>query len=248
MTQQTTNPIQLIVADLDGTLLNSQQQLTERTEKALKAALAKGVQVMLATGKTFTSGRKLVEKLGLTTPGIYNQGTVAYNADGSLRFQHTLTPSLCRQVITFAEDRGYQVTLYCGNRILSRSTSGWLKQLHSKYEEPMPEAVGSLQNVLDTVPVNKILVVAEGDARRIKALRWQLGMQINGTARLMQTGVNEVLEILPPGVSKGLALKALLKELKSQPARCWRLAMPKTTSKCCKPPGLAWRWAMRSNR
>lgn len=214
MTQQTTNPIQLIVADLDGTLLNSQQQLTERTEKALKAALAKGVQVMLATGKTFTSGRKLVEKLGLTTPGIYNQGTVAYNADGSLRFQHTLTPSLSRQVITFAEDRGYQVTLYCGNRILARSTSGWLKQLHSKYEEPMPETVGSLQNMLDTVPVNKILVVAEGDARRIKALRWQLGMQINGTARLMQTGVNEVLEILPPGVSKGLALKALLKELK----------------------------------
>ncbi len=215
MTQQTTtNAVQLIVIDLDGTLLNSQQQMTERTEKALKAALEKGVQVMLATGKTVVSGRKLVERLGLKTPGIYSQGAAVYNADGTLRFQQTLDPTIARQIITFAEDRGYRMTLYCGDRLLVRSVTGWLNELHARYGEPQPEAVGGLQNVLDSVPVNKLLAVADGDPRRTKALRWQLSMQINGSARLVQTAVSEVLEILPPGVSKGTALKTLLKDLK----------------------------------
>lgn len=215
MTQQTTtNAVQLIVIDLDGTLLNSQQQMTERTEKALKAALEKGVQVMLATGKTVVSGRKLVERLGLKTPGIYSQGTAVYNTDGTLRFQQTLDPAIARQIITFAEDRGYRMTLYCGDRLLVRSVTGWLNELHARYGEPQPEAVGGLQNMLDSVPVNKLLAVADGDPRRTKALRWQLSMQINGSARLVQTAVSEVLEILPPGVSKATALKTLLKDLK----------------------------------
>ncbi|GFH21813.1 haloacid dehalogenase-like hydrolase, partial [Haematococcus lacustris] len=37
--------IKLIVSDVDGTLLNSAQQLTPRVEQAVKAAAAAGVPV-----------------------------------------------------------------------------------------------------------------------------------------------------------------------------------------------------------
>src|SRR5690606_17087092 len=52
----------------------------------------------------------------------------------------------------------------------------------------------------------------------INALRWQLNMQLGGTARLVQAGIPDMLEILPPGTSKGSALKTLLKEMNIAPA------------------------------
>jgi Cof subfamily protein (haloacid dehalogenase superfamily) len=214
MTQVTTKqPIQLIAIDIDGTLLNSQHLLTERVEKALKAAMAKGVQVILATGKTYHSGEHIVKKLGLTTPGVYVQGTTSYNADGTLRSQITLDPRVARQVITFAEDRGYDVAIYSGQRILVRKLEERFKDLTTKYHEPTGEQVGPLQNLLDTIPVNKLLLVAPGDERRIKALRWQLSMQVDRGARLLNAGISDMLEVLPPGVSKGAGVKSLIKEL-----------------------------------
>jgi Cof subfamily protein (haloacid dehalogenase superfamily) len=209
----TQQPIQLIAIDLDGTLLNSQHQMTERTENALKAACAKGIQVVLATGKTFNSGVHIVEKLNLNCPAIFMQGTISYNGDGTLRHQVTLDPTIARQVITFAEDRGYMMALYSGKRILVRKLQHRIEELTTLYHEPMPEAVGSLQNMLDTVPVNKLLAVKPGDGRAINALRWQLKMQIDGGARLVNAGIPDMLEILPNGASKGAALKTLIKDL-----------------------------------
>jgi Cof subfamily protein (haloacid dehalogenase superfamily) len=209
----TNQPIQLIAIDLDGTLLNSEHQVSERTEKALKAAIAKGVHIILATGKTFQSGAHIVKKLGVNSPSIFMQGTVSYNADGTVRHQITLDSKVARQVITFAEDRGYMMAIYSGQRILVRSLSKRIEELTTLYHEPMPEAVGSLQNMLDTVPVNKLLAVKPGDGRAIMALRWQFKMQIDGGARLLNAGIPDMLEILPNGASKGAALKTLIKDL-----------------------------------
>lgn len=206
------NPIQLIAIDLDGTLFNSQQEVTERTEKALKAAIEQGVQVILATGKTRSSALSLIARLGLTTPGIYLQGLAVYNADGSLRYQSVLDKVIARRFITFAEDRGFTVVAYSGGSILARARNRHTDLL-LKYGEPEVKAVGPLQNILDSTPVNKLMAVEIGEERRIKALRWQLGMQIDGAARLVQAALPDMLEIVPLGGSKGSALKVLLKEL-----------------------------------
>ena len=207
-----TDTIQLLALDLDGTLLNDQHEMSERTEKALKAAMAQGVQVVLATGKSRNSATGLIARLGCDTPGIYLQGLATYNGDGSLRYQSTLDPLIARQVITFAEDRGFSVVAYSGVRILVRSLSKGTEVLQ-KYGEPAPEVVGPLQNLLDSTPINKLMAVKMGDHRAVPALRWQLSMQLDGAARLVQAGIPDMLEILPPGASKGSALKTLLQEL-----------------------------------
>jgi hypothetical protein len=51
----------------------------------------------------------------------------------------------------------------------------------------------ALQNILDDMPVNKLLAFA--DPRRIMSLRWQLNMQLNGAIRLVQSNVPGMLEI-----------------------------------------------------
>lgn len=204
--------IKLIAVDLDGTLLNSQHAMTERTEKALRAAMDKGVIVIIATGKTFSSARDVIARLKLTTPGVYLQGLAVYTGDGSVRHQQTLDPEIARQVITFCEDRGFTVVAYSGTRILVRAVTSENRILAEKYHEPEPETVGPLQNVLNETPINKLVVMKVGDARKITALRWQLDKQLGNKARMTQA-LTDMLEILPKGASKGAALKVLLREL-----------------------------------
>lgn len=207
--------IKLIATDLDGTLLNSQHELSLRNAMILQAAREKGVKIVIATGKTPASTRALVERLELDTPGIYNQGLLTVEPDGSIRRQTTLPSAIARQVITFAEDRGFTVVAYRGSEILTRKRNNDTALLE-EYGEPAVREVGPLQNILDT-PVNKIIAIHRADARRIKALRWHLSVQLNGSSHLVQPGLDVMLEVLPRGASKGTALKALLADLKIAP-------------------------------
>lgn len=206
--------IQLIAVDLDGTLLNESNEMTERVEKALKAAMEKGVKVVIATGKTYTSAIGLIDRLGLQTSGIFAQGLSIHKADGTVSYQKTLAPDVARQVITFAEDRGFALIAYSGGtKILVRGEHPRAADLAKRYGEPAPEVVGPLQNILDNTPINKLIAVKTGEPKRVKALRWQLDRQLDGKARLVQAMIPDMLEILPPHSSKGSALKSLLKEM-----------------------------------
>lgn len=207
--------IEAIVLDVDGTLLNGNHQLTARTEAAIKAAVAQGVTVVLATGKTPHACAWLVQKLGLKAPGIYLQGLYIVDAANKVLYEQIVSPAIARQVITYAEDRGFTILAYNGPRIMVRAASKEAESATVKYHEPAPEVVGALQNLLPETRLHKLLVV--GDPRQITALRWQLGIQLGGAARLMQAGLPHMLEILPPGGSKATALRHLLKELGIKP-------------------------------
>jgi Cof subfamily protein (haloacid dehalogenase superfamily) len=219
MTEQTKiekKDIKLIAIDLDGTLLNSKSQVSPRTEAAIKEAAAAGAQVVIATGKTWPAVAGLVQKLGITSPAICMQGLITYSGDGKIMHESKLDPTLARQVITFSEDRGFFMIGYNGTHIYFRRENKQVEEaLLLKYHEPAAEIVGALQNMADEPGFNKVIAV--GEPRSIKALRWQLSMQIGGAGRLMQAGVPQMVEILPPGASKGTALKQLLKDLRIAP-------------------------------
>jgi Cof subfamily protein (haloacid dehalogenase superfamily) len=203
--------IKLIAVDLDGTLLNSQHQLSERNRVALKEALNLGVQVMVATGKTYASIAWLYQQLGLTTPGVFGQGTVVHNADGSVRHQQSLPVPILRRVIPFVESRGFAVVVYSGQRLLIKSKDARVDLL-AKYQEPAPEVVGSLSNILGVVPFNKLIVIGN-DPRSVKGLYWQLDKMMDGQVALTYAGIPTQFEILPLNISKGKTVIAMAKEL-----------------------------------
>jgi Cof subfamily protein (haloacid dehalogenase superfamily) len=202
-------PIQLVATDLDGTLLNSQHELTPRTEAALKAAMARSVQIILATGKTRASAADLIQRLGLKTPGVYNQGLALYDGDGQLIYQQTLDPALAQQVIDLAEAEDYTIKAYNGVHTFVRAYNRHTAFL-SEHHEPPGEAIGTLRHLPGTMPINKVVIV--DDPPRIREARALLSARFDAQIKLVQA-IPECLELLPPGASKGEGLRRLLEYL-----------------------------------
>lgn len=58
--------IKLVALDLDNTLLTNDKKISKTNEQALKAISAKGVKVVLCTGRPINAIWHYIEQLGLT--------------------------------------------------------------------------------------------------------------------------------------------------------------------------------------
>lgn len=209
-----TKDIKLIAVDLDGTLLNSKHKMSDRNKTAIKTAIEKGVQVVIATGKTRSSAVGLLEELGIKSPGVFAQGLIIYNGDGSVRNRIVMDKNILRQIITFAEDRGFGVLAYSGDRIFTRRIDEIAEKI-AEYGEPLAESVGALQNILDNTEINKVILY--GQESKIPALRWQLSKQLDGQIHLTRSAVQGIIEVLPANSSKGKAVMRVMKDLNIPP-------------------------------
>jgi hypothetical protein len=66
----------LIVTDMDGTLLNSDKQISEETKLALQSLMATGCRFTLATGRIYKAAKRYGDQIGITTPLICCNGAM----------------------------------------------------------------------------------------------------------------------------------------------------------------------------
>ena len=57
--------IKLVMSDVDGTLINTQHQVSQRTKKAVHQLIARGVEFGIATGRDYESASGIAKQLGL---------------------------------------------------------------------------------------------------------------------------------------------------------------------------------------
>ncbi len=69
----------LYISDLDGTLLNSDKELSEYTKETLNALIANGVNFSVATARTAASTIKILSGLNINTPVVLMNGVVIYD-------------------------------------------------------------------------------------------------------------------------------------------------------------------------
>lgn len=197
--------IDTIVSDVDGTLLNSQHQITPRTSSALKRALDSGVSLILATGKTFASTSLIREHLKLNTPGVYVQGLVICDGNGVVQEQTLLHTAAIEQVEQIARQHDLAVIAY-GGTDLYISTSGRKSNILRAYHEPDPIQVDRLTDH----PINKLLLV--GEQTMLDRVREEQAAALMPDALFVQA-VPQALEVIPPNHSKGTAVAKLFTQL-----------------------------------
>lgn len=91
----------LIALDMDGTLLREDKSISKETHRAIQRAKAKGVKVVLTTGRPIDGVTKALEELGLISEDDY---AIAYN--GAL-IQNTKTKAIVAQTLMSLDDIDY---------------------------------------------------------------------------------------------------------------------------------------------
>eukprot|EP00240_Pyramimonas_obovata_P016166 CAMPEP_0118940056 /NCGR_PEP_ID=MMETSP1169-20130426/30491_1 /TAXON_ID=36882 /ORGANISM="Pyramimonas obovata, Strain CCMP722" /LENGTH=288 /DNA_ID=CAMNT_0006884453 /DNA_START=76 /DNA_END=942 /DNA_ORIENTATION=- len=206
---------QLIVTDVDGTLLNSSQQLTLRTEQAVKAAQDAGVPTIVATGKTRGPWSKdVLPRLGPPMPGIFVQGLLIYDEAGEIIYSNPLPDHIALEGIQFAKKHGVSLIAFCQDRILCESEDEHTDRTLD-FGEPRAEAMGPLEDVLGEVEMHKLILM--GEESTLERIRPEAEALFEGRAALT-VAVPGMLEILPKGASKGQAVEWLLNHMKIDPS------------------------------
>lgn len=102
--------IELIFSDVDGTLVNPEQQLTPRTIAAVEAASKAGVPLIIATGKAlgpWMSG--VLDRLPLTMQRLHMQGNYIIDPKDGVIYNRQLSPDIFDDMLAFAKEHGARV-------------------------------------------------------------------------------------------------------------------------------------------
>src|SRR5512137_1331310 len=71
--------MKLYVSDLDGTLLNSRQEIDEKSVEAINGMIGRGLNFTIATARSYESVKTLTGRLHLKLPLILNNGALVYD-------------------------------------------------------------------------------------------------------------------------------------------------------------------------
>lgn len=90
--------IKCIATDMDGTLLNSYQQITEENKQAVLKAQAQGVEVVVATGRSYQEARYVLDQAGLNCPVICVNGAEVRSVKGEIVSSTPIDKKTARRV------------------------------------------------------------------------------------------------------------------------------------------------------
>ncbi len=214
-------PVRLVAIDMDGTLLPTfSSAISPRNAQALKAAQDAGITVAIATGRRTAYTAPLLEGLGLRAdmPLITSNGAVIRTLGGEPIDRSHLESRVARGICGLLRPFGALVFTFDragrGELVLED-----LEQTHGR----ISMWVEANRNAIEVVkPLEKALVdgedpiqgmVAGGIAKMREAEKALKVSQWAGSCESVRTEYGgrdlSILDLLPPGVSKGWALERL---------------------------------------
>lgn len=105
--------LQCVVTDLDGTLLNSDGRIAEENKKAAFLLKEKGIKLILATGRAFTTTERFVDELQIELPCINANGGMLYDYQQKKPvYMRTIPKERCEQLISLFQKLKYHYFCY----------------------------------------------------------------------------------------------------------------------------------------
>lgn len=98
--------IRLLALDIDGTLAWRSDEISPATRQALHEAHARGLEVVIATGRRFRTAERVVANLGLPVATVSLGGALVRDADGSRLHCRTLSPDQFADVAALYREAG----------------------------------------------------------------------------------------------------------------------------------------------
>lgn len=222
--------IQLIVSDMDGTLLNDRMEISQANIEAIKAADQAGIKFMVATGRGYSEAIPALREAGIHCPLIAVNGGQVYEADGTLIENIGLDKARTRDILDIVKSMGLyaEVVTVTGvytddklRRIESMTTllqrtnpdttfkmalilaMGRMEMLNINYLDDFEEVLGK-----DSEQVLKVLVFSDIGQEELAPVREQLS---SDSELAITSSFYNNLEINHAQAQKGIALERFAK-------------------------------------
>lgn len=204
--------IPLVILDLDGTVIDSKNQVAACAWEALDKVRAAGIRLAVCTGRPRVGlARRIAERIGPTTPHIFQSGAMTVYADGRVIQLHGLKEAGTRALITHARAHNLVLELYTPSALfVERKTP--LSEAHAA----MIGASAIVRN-LEDVATNEPVVRAQWV---VPVEKGSLATSVAAPNVQFSTAVSPALKgtlfisATAKGVSKGSAVRALVESQK----------------------------------
>lgn len=200
----------VLVLDIDGTLTNSQKEITDNTRQAIRDAILRGHKVMLASGRPTPGMRRYEKELELDRYGgyllSYNGARIVECRTGELIYQRTLPQELLPGLYRFASQRHMGMSVCLGDTVISAFEPDEYISLEAGINGLPIRQVEDFVAFVD-FDVHKCLMTAPGEQAAVyeKELQEQYG-QIASVYRSEPYFV----EVMPRDVTKASSIEKML--------------------------------------
>lgn len=199
--------IKLFAMDLDGTSLDSNSILQEKTINSLKRLDENGIKFVFTSGRATPSVRYLMESTGIDNPLVTNNGALAFLNKENLIYQNSLKYEEVEELINFSQENKlffqfYDLDTYYSNRMCPErfnhlekdSTYGMNYQVNFSFSiKPLKElklrknSAFKFQIFLDKNDSNKLSTILE----KVSEMGLYATTSSYGMIEIMQKNVNK---------------------------------------------------------
>ncbi len=200
--------IELVLADVDGTLVTDAKQLTARAIAAVRSLGDAGVKFAVTSGRPPRGMQMLVEPLQLALPLAAFNGGLFARPDMSVIEERSIDSSLVPQIVELIGEHGLDVWLYRGSDWLLRDEHAPHVEKEADTVRFAPSVVESFDGIIDSIAKivgisDDLDVVAEAEA----VARKRFGDRVSA-ARSQPY----YLDVTHPEANKGAVLRYFSRE------------------------------------
>lgn len=203
---------QLIVLDLDGTLLNNNHHINKETKNFIINLTNNNIKVVIATGRTYTAAKKYHNELNLKTPLISCNGAFIYDPiDKKTIFGHSINNANLNKIFNILLKNNTFFQFYTANTIYSTEIKylldNWINQ--NKYLSKKDKInIVIIDNPINTLnnldqPIFKVLAIEENKEKNKKLLNKLKTLKNIEIVSSFENGI----DIMTSNINKGTALE-----------------------------------------
>lgn len=217
----TLKKVELVLFDIDGTLVNDDGELGEKTKQLIGELKKLGVRFTFASGRLHSALVPLAEELKLHSPLISLDGTAIKSVSGKqFVYRSFLKDKHVKKAIEYSKKYLVNIALCHSEAIYYTEENSVIPQLMDKFGAVYKEV-----DSYDELTSNVLEIVFAGDNRRtIEFIRDKLSFPFTFGISLsyFKSQTHDriyYLEVRRTGSTKGKAMKRLLKYLKIEENR-----------------------------
>ncbi|SCY78903.1 Cof-type HAD-IIB family hydrolase [Alkaliphilus peptidifermentans] len=201
--------IKLVAIDMDGTLLNDNLYISNVNKLKIYEAIRKGVQIVLATGRTFKAAQHYAKELKLDIPIItYNGALIKDTITEEVVVESKLDLNIVKKIIALGEEYNVYTKVYVDDVLLVEVDNEEAKMFSINHRINY-KAVGRLSENIIQYPY---MVVFKDSIEKIEIIRSYIDKEVNGSISHTFSTPHS-LEIMKLGVSKKNSLEFLAERL-----------------------------------